>query len=171
MNFAIASSRLAPDMLEPGRYVVGQPVSRLEDPVLLRGEGRLSPVHPRSRSYPSSRWKSGAAVIALGYAPTDPGICDASLLLRPIGSRFFKREPDFQRHLIVVHLPVFDVPPCLDHLEPSKVLQGLRRTCDGSLDCVFNARLRGAYNLDDLVDMVLFFHFVLCLFGGNAVAR
>ena len=36
MNFAIASSRLAPDMLEPGRYVVGQPVSRLEDPVLPR---------------------------------------------------------------------------------------------------------------------------------------
>ena len=34
-------SRLVPD-LEPGRYAVGQPVSRLEDPVLLRGEGRYS---------------------------------------------------------------------------------------------------------------------------------
>ncbi len=32
----------APDMLAPGRFAVGQPVSRLEDPVLLRGEGRYT---------------------------------------------------------------------------------------------------------------------------------
>ncbi len=42
MNDATPPSRLAPDMLEPGRYAVGQPVSRLEDPVLLRGEGRYT---------------------------------------------------------------------------------------------------------------------------------
>jgi carbon-monoxide dehydrogenase large subunit len=30
------------DALQPGRFAVGQPVSRLEDPVLLRGEGRYS---------------------------------------------------------------------------------------------------------------------------------
>jgi aerobic carbon-monoxide dehydrogenase large subunit len=42
MNVAAPPSRLAPDMLEPGRYAVGQPVSRLEDPVLLRGEGRYT---------------------------------------------------------------------------------------------------------------------------------
>jgi carbon-monoxide dehydrogenase large subunit len=29
----------APDMLAPGKFAVGQPVSRREDPVLLRGEG------------------------------------------------------------------------------------------------------------------------------------
>jgi carbon-monoxide dehydrogenase large subunit len=32
----------APDLLAPGRFAVGQPVSRLEDPVLLRGEGRYT---------------------------------------------------------------------------------------------------------------------------------
>jgi carbon-monoxide dehydrogenase large subunit len=32
----------APDLLAPGRSAVGQPVSRLEDPVLLRGEGRYT---------------------------------------------------------------------------------------------------------------------------------
>ena len=32
----------APDMLALGRYAVGQPVSRREDPVLLRGEGRYT---------------------------------------------------------------------------------------------------------------------------------
>ncbi|MCC6719039.1 MAG: xanthine dehydrogenase family protein molybdopterin-binding subunit [Acetobacteraceae bacterium] len=42
MNVATPPSRLVPDMLEPGRYAVGQPVSRLEDPVLLRGEGRYT---------------------------------------------------------------------------------------------------------------------------------
>ena len=42
MNDITPPSRLAPDMLEPGRYAVGQPVSRLEDPVLLRGEGRYT---------------------------------------------------------------------------------------------------------------------------------
>jgi len=42
MNDITPPSRLAPDMLEPGRYAVGQPVSRLEDPVLLRGEGRFT---------------------------------------------------------------------------------------------------------------------------------
>jgi len=42
MNVATPPSRLVPDMLEPGRHAVGQPVSRLEDPVLLRGEGRYT---------------------------------------------------------------------------------------------------------------------------------
>ena len=42
MNVATPKSRLAPDMLDPGRFAVGQPVSRLEDPVLLRGEGRYT---------------------------------------------------------------------------------------------------------------------------------
>ncbi len=42
MNVAAPPSRLSPDMLTPGRYAVGQPVSRLEDPVLLRGEGRYT---------------------------------------------------------------------------------------------------------------------------------
>ncbi len=32
----------APDLLAPGRSALGQPVSRLEDPVLLRGEGRYT---------------------------------------------------------------------------------------------------------------------------------
>jgi carbon-monoxide dehydrogenase large subunit len=32
----------APDLLAPGRSAVGQPVSRREDPVLLRGEGRYT---------------------------------------------------------------------------------------------------------------------------------
>ncbi len=47
MDVAVPPSRLVPDMLEPnapgvGRYAVGQPVARLEDPVLLRGEGRYT---------------------------------------------------------------------------------------------------------------------------------
>ena len=47
MNVAVPPSRLVPDMLEQnapglGRYAVGQPVARLEDPVLLRGEGRYT---------------------------------------------------------------------------------------------------------------------------------
>ncbi len=42
MNVAVPPSRLAPDMLEPGKFAVGQSVSRMEDPVLLRGEGRYS---------------------------------------------------------------------------------------------------------------------------------
>jgi len=42
MNVAIPPDRLQADLLQPGRYAVGQPVSRLEDPVLLRGEGRYS---------------------------------------------------------------------------------------------------------------------------------
>jgi len=42
MNAPVAPSRLAPDVLEPGRFAVGQPVSRKEDPVLLRGEGRYT---------------------------------------------------------------------------------------------------------------------------------
>jgi carbon-monoxide dehydrogenase large subunit len=33
---------ISPTQFQPGRYAVGQPVSRLEDPVLLRGEGRYS---------------------------------------------------------------------------------------------------------------------------------
>ncbi len=41
MNDISRASSLAPD-LAPGRFAVGQPVSRKEDPVLLRGEGRYS---------------------------------------------------------------------------------------------------------------------------------
>ena len=33
---------LEPDMLTPGKFAVGQPVSRREDPVLLRGEGNYT---------------------------------------------------------------------------------------------------------------------------------
>ena len=32
----------APDMLTPGKFAVGQSVSRREDPVLLRGEGNYT---------------------------------------------------------------------------------------------------------------------------------
>ena len=42
MNVATPPSRLSPDLMTPGRYAVGQSVSRLEDPVLLRGEGRYT---------------------------------------------------------------------------------------------------------------------------------
>ena len=42
MNAPVPHTRHAPDMLDPGRFAVGQPVSRLEDPMLLRGEGRYS---------------------------------------------------------------------------------------------------------------------------------
>ncbi len=42
MNVVASPTLHAPDMLAPGRSAVGQPVSRLEDPVLLRGEGRYS---------------------------------------------------------------------------------------------------------------------------------
>jgi carbon-monoxide dehydrogenase large subunit len=42
MNVVASPSRLSPDLLTPGRYAVGQAVSRLEDPVLLRGEGRYT---------------------------------------------------------------------------------------------------------------------------------
>ena len=41
MNDISAASSLVPD-LAPGRFAVGQPVSRKEDPILLRGEGRYS---------------------------------------------------------------------------------------------------------------------------------
>jgi carbon-monoxide dehydrogenase large subunit len=41
MNDIARPSSLAPD-LAPGRFAVGQPVSRKEDPVLLRGEGSYS---------------------------------------------------------------------------------------------------------------------------------
>jgi len=41
MTVTAPRSRLAPNMLEPGRFAVGQPVSRLEDPRLLRGQGRF----------------------------------------------------------------------------------------------------------------------------------
>lgn len=41
MNDVARASSLAPD-LAPGRFATGQPVSRKEDPVLLRGEGRYS---------------------------------------------------------------------------------------------------------------------------------
>ncbi len=34
--------RRSSETLEPGRFAVGQPVSRKEDPVLLRGEGRYT---------------------------------------------------------------------------------------------------------------------------------
>jgi carbon-monoxide dehydrogenase large subunit len=42
MNINVDPARLAPGMLDAGRFAVGQPVSRKEDPVLLRGEGRYT---------------------------------------------------------------------------------------------------------------------------------
>jgi carbon-monoxide dehydrogenase large subunit len=42
MNISVPPARTAPDDLGPGKFAVGQSVSRLEDPVLLRGEGRYS---------------------------------------------------------------------------------------------------------------------------------
>jgi len=42
MNAPFDLMRQAPDLLEPGRFAVGQSVSRKEDPVLLRGEGRYT---------------------------------------------------------------------------------------------------------------------------------
>jgi carbon-monoxide dehydrogenase large subunit len=42
MNIDVAPSRLSSTSLDAGRFAVGQPVSRKEDPVLLRGEGRYT---------------------------------------------------------------------------------------------------------------------------------
>jgi carbon-monoxide dehydrogenase large subunit len=42
MNIDVAPSRLSADRLDASRFAVGQPVSRKEDPVLLRGEGRYT---------------------------------------------------------------------------------------------------------------------------------
>ncbi|MCW3473754.1 xanthine dehydrogenase family protein molybdopterin-binding subunit [Limobrevibacterium gyesilva] len=42
MNAPVDPTRHAPEFLQPGRFAVGQPVSRKEDPVLLRGEGRYT---------------------------------------------------------------------------------------------------------------------------------
>jgi carbon-monoxide dehydrogenase large subunit len=42
MNIDVDPSRLAPHTLDAGRFAIGQPVSRKEDPVLLRGEGRYT---------------------------------------------------------------------------------------------------------------------------------
>src|SRR6266568_3141319 len=42
MNAPVDRRLHAPTELDPGRFAVGQPVSRKEDPVLLRGEGRYT---------------------------------------------------------------------------------------------------------------------------------
>jgi len=42
MNAPVEPLRRSSDRLEPGRFAVGQSVSRKEDPVLLRGEGRYT---------------------------------------------------------------------------------------------------------------------------------
>jgi carbon-monoxide dehydrogenase large subunit len=42
MNVTLNPSRLAPHRLDAGKFAIGQPVSRKEDPVLLRGEGRYT---------------------------------------------------------------------------------------------------------------------------------
>jgi aerobic carbon-monoxide dehydrogenase large subunit len=42
MNAPVDPRTLSPTRLDPGRFAVGQPVSRKEDPVLLRGEGRYT---------------------------------------------------------------------------------------------------------------------------------
>jgi aerobic carbon-monoxide dehydrogenase large subunit len=42
MNAPVDPAHLGSGLLQPGRFAVGQPVSRKEDPVLLRGEGRYT---------------------------------------------------------------------------------------------------------------------------------
>ena len=75
--------------------------------------------------------------------------------------RIFKCKSDFQRHLVVVHFPVLDMPTCLHYLKPAKMIERPRRACDGPLYRVVDARLRGAGEFDNLVDMVLRFHSVV----------
>jgi len=76
----------------------------------------------------------------------------------PIGSAFFERETDLQGHLVVVHVPIFDIPACPDDLEPAEMSEGLRGAGDGALDCILDASLRGSSNIDNFVNMIVFFH-------------
>ena len=78
----------------------------------------------------------------------------------------FHGEADFDGHLPVMHLSLFDVAARFDHLEPAQVLDGFVRALNGLVHRVLDGRGGGAGEFDEFIDGVFHVWFVQNRFGN-----
>jgi hypothetical protein len=65
-----------------------------------------------------------------------------------------QRESDFQRHLPVINLAIFNLAAGLDHFKPAHISDGLACPIQGILNRRFHTLRRGPYQFDLFVNVL-----------------
>jgi hypothetical protein len=74
---------------------------------------------------------------------------------RPLdAASLLQGETYLKDHLVMGGLPILDLPPCRDDLEPSQVFESLGCPADPVLDGILDAGGRGADKFYNLVDVL-----------------
>src|ERR1019366_6310203 len=67
---------------------------------------------------------------------------------------FLHREASLDRHLPMMHFPLFDVAARFDHLKPAEVLDGFVCPFNGCFNGLLNGISGGAGEFDEFIDGV-----------------